>query len=328
MNKIFLTTGDGKIHNTGECGRPLGLEVHSGKLWVIDAVEGLYSVDLATRKFVHIPVQAYLADKLDESAIGNLLYNDLRFDPVKPNLVYISVSTTKYKMAQLPFSLLEHENSGLLLAVDLEKKSGVVIAKDLHFTNGIEISSNKQWLYVSETTTYSITKLDLKQLRDSLNSGKDLPKLASFITELLGEPDNLHSKDGKLYIGFAMIRLNGATISDHLAKLPIIRNLVSKGLYILSKVLHFVRQTVLENKFNYRSEFLKELELKFYSGHIVYSAVKARGGIAVYDETSAALVEVIGSNEFGFISHVFVHPKTGELLFGSFRNDFVGVIKP
>ena len=304
--------------------------MHSNKLWIIDAVDGLYSVDLATKKSVHIPVQAYLAGILDENAVGSLLYNDLRFDPVKPNLVYISVSTTKYKMGQLPFSLLEHENSGLLLAVDLEKKSGVVIGKDLYFTNGIEISSDKQWLYVSETTTYSISKLDLKQLRASFydKNGKDLPKLESFITELLGEPDNLHTKNGKLYIGFAMVRLNGALFSDHLAKLPIIRNLVSKSFYILSQVLHFIRQSVLENKLNYRSEWLKELELKFYSGHIVYSTVKERGGIAVYDESSKALVEVIGSNEFGFISHVHVHPKTNELLFGSFKNDFLGVIKP
>lgn len=297
---------------------------------MIDAVEGLYSVDLATRQFVHIPVAAYLAGKLDESALNNMLYNDLRFDPVKSNLVYISVSTTKYSMGQLPYSLLEHENSGLLLAVDLEQKNGVVVGKDLYFTNGIEISSNKQHLYVSQTTTYSISKLDLKQLRDSFygNNGQNLPALESFISDLLGEPDNLHTKDGKLYVGFAMIRLNGPLISDHLARLPIIRNFVSKGFYILSQVFHFIRQIVLENKFNYRSALLQDLESKFYSGHIVYSAVKERGGIAVYDESTKALVEVIGSNEFGFISHAFVHPKTNELLFGSFKNDFVGVIKP
>lgn len=304
--------------------------MHAGKLWVVDAVQGLYSVDLATKQFVHIPVQAYLADTLDESALNSMLYNDLRFDPVKPNLVYISVSTTKYSMGQLPFSLLEHENSGLLLAVDLEKKNGVVVGTDLYFANGIEISSNKQHLYVSETTTYSISKLDLKQLRDSFygNNGQNLPKLESFLGDLLGEPDNLHTKDGKLYVGFSMIRLNGPMISDHLAGLPIIRNLVSKSFYIISQVLHFVRQTVLENKFNYRSELLQELEFKFHSGHIVYSTVKERGGIAVYDESTRALVEVIGSNEFGFISHVYIHPKTNELLFGSFKNDFVGVIKP
>lgn len=324
------STGDGTIHNSNECGRPLGLEVQGNRLFVVDAVDGLYVVNLETKQSHQIPIQAYLADVLGDQASKSFLYNDIRFDPVKPNLCYITVSTTRYKMNQLPFSLLEHENSGLLLAVDLENKNGTVIAKDLYFTNGVEISSDKRFLYVAETTTYTVSKLDLNQLRESiyLNEGSNLPKLQPFLNDLPGEPDNLHTNRGKIYVSFALIRLNGQVISDHLAKLPVIRNFIARSLNIISKVINFVRQTLLENKLNYKSNFLKELEFKFYSGHIIYSAVKAKSGIAVYDENTRQLVEVIGSNEFGFISHVYVHPKTSELLFGSFKNDFVGVIRP
>ena len=322
---------DGKISSPLECGRPLGLEIHkNGKLYVIDAVDGLYSIDLKTKKSIHIPIAAYLANVLDDKLVNNLLFNDLRFDPVKPNLCYITISTTKYKMNQLPFSLLEHENSGLLLAVDLDNKNGSIIAKDLYFTNGLEISSDKQDLYVSETTTFSISKLNLKQFRDSvyLKNGDDQPKLESFLTDLLGEPDNLHIKDGKIYVSFAMIRLNGPTLSDYLARLPVIRNFMSKSLYILSQIIHFLRQTILENQFAFRSDLLKELEFKFNSGHIIYSAVRERGGITIFDEKTKKLIQVIASNEFGFLSHSFVHPKTGEILIGSFKNDFITVVKP
>lgn len=151
----------------------------------------MYAINLRTKQSHHIPINAYLSNVLDNKIINNLLYNDISFDPVRPNLAYLTVSTSKFRMSQLPFSLLEHENSGLLLAVDLANKNGTVLGKNLYFANGIEISSNKEHLYISETTTYSILKLDLKQLRESiyLNKG-ELPKLQPFITNLLGEPGN------------------------------------------------------------------------------------------------------------------------------------------
>lgn len=155
-------------------------------------------------------------------------------------------------------------------------------------------------------------------------------KIRCCLFERLTIKNQLHStKNGKIYVSFAMMRLNGPIISDYLAKLPILRNFISKGFYIMSQIVHFVRQTVLENKLNYKSDFLKELELKFHSGHIIYSFVfKDRGGILIIDEATMKLDEVIASNEFGFLSHSFVHPKTNELLVGSFKNDFIAVIKP
>lgn len=78
-------------------------------------------------------------------------------------------------------------------------------------------------------------------------------------------------------------------MSDYLAKLPIIRNFISKSFQIISKIIYFIRQSVLENKLKYQSEYLKELEFKFYSGHIVYGAIKAKGGIAIYDEKTTEL---------------------------------------
>jgi len=321
---------DNQIHRTEECGRPLGLEVHNNRLYVIDSIDGLYSVDLMKTKQSHqIPVKAYLANVLsEEESSKDFLFNDIRFDPVKKNLCYITVSTTRYKMGQLPFSLLEHENSGLLLAIDLEHKNGSIIAKDLYFANGAEISSDDQYLYVAQSTTYSVSKLNLKQFRESIYSSKGVqPKLEPFLTDLPGEPDNLHTNNGKIYVSFALIRLNGPVISDYLAKVPIVRNFIAKSFHILSKVIYFIRQTLLENRLNYKSDLLKDLENKFYSGHIVYSGVKAKGGIAIYDENTRKLVEVIASNEFGFLSHAYIHPKTKDLLVGSFKNDFISVVK-
>ena len=116
LNKIELFTRlsssataekcDGKISDSENCGRPLGLVVKDNNLYIVDAVNGLYSVNLKTKQLHHIPIQAYLANVLDQDSAKNLLYNDIRFDPVKPNLAYITISTTKYRMNQLPFSLL------------------------------------------------------------------------------------------------------------------------------------------------------------------------------------------------------------------------------
>lgn len=215
----------------------------------------------------------------------------------------------------------------MLIAVDLDNKNGTIIDKELYFTNGCEISTDKQYLYVAQTTIFTVSRLNLKQFRENVYSNKgELPKLEPFLSELPGEPDNLHTNNGKIYVSFAMIRLNGNTISDHLASLPIIRNFIAKSFSILSKVLKFIRVTVLENKLNYRSDLLSNLEFQFYSGHIVYSTVNPKGGIAVYDEKTKQLIQVIASQEFGFLSHVFVNPKSSkQLIFGSFKNDFVGV---
>lgn len=317
MADFLVLLDDGVYYRVTKCGRPLGLRFDSrGYLNVIDAYFGLFRVNATTGH--KKPLGLGPDDKnLKNSYRG--LFNDFVLDPKDENIAYVTVSSTKWGLDRVPWSLNEHENSGLLLALELKTGKVTKVADGLFFANGVEVSADGLHLLVTECTNYRILKFDITEARKVVKSGKDGSILKKvFIDNLPGEPDNLRLHDGNIYVGFAITRVNGPVATDLLASVPIVRKVAGRVAYLTSVVLNFVRTSLWDH------HLLEEVAFKLYSGHIFYHSMPSASAIGVFDGKSGVVKAILGSNQFNAISEAIVDEKTGDIFFGSFRNTFVG----
>lgn len=198
-----------------KCGRPLGLRFDpSGHLLVVDAFTGLWKVNVTTG----IKKNLGPGEKDGSGQPSDLkLFNDVIVDPANQDLVYISVSSAKWGLEQVPWSIVDHEGSGSLIALNMKTRKSVKLLDGLYFANGIEISSDGNHLLVSECTDWKISKVSLGSLRklvaqtasSSAGSYVDGTKLANydqlikkeiFASNLPGEPDNIPLHSSNIYV--------------------------------------------------------------------------------------------------------------------------------
>ena len=132
-----IATAPGVISKIIQCGRVLGLRYHSdGYLYVVESTNGLYRVNITSNTKEHLS----LGTKSDQPVI----YNDLVFDPVQDNLLYVSVSSSRWYLDQIAWSIVEHDASGYILAVDLKNEKSIKITEGHSMLNGIEITTDKK----------------------------------------------------------------------------------------------------------------------------------------------------------------------------------------
>lgn len=299
-----------------ECGRPLGLRYHADKaLYVLDATHGLYRVNLTTKEATHL---------MKNVAGTPVIYNDLVFDPKQPELAYISVSSDKWFLDRIAYSIVDHEYSGQILAMNIKTGRTSRVASNLTMPNGVEVTLAGDDLLVSETTNYSIKKVPLKALREAFKTGKEVkPELFElFGEELPGEPDNirLDPATGDILVGMFTSRPYGKLFRDYLGNWAFVR----KGLTRLAYSLHLVLDYVDKNL--YSSPEIKQLSFDCYSGHIVYKLIPKRDGAVIkLDGKTGAIKAIHGSDEFNSVSEAIVDSE-GNLWFGTFRNNFIGLI--
>lgn len=126
-----------------KCGRVLGIRQHptNGDLYVLESSSGLYRVNVSAKTKEQIKFTS------SQTAAGEpVIYNDLVFDPSTEDLVYISVSTSKWYLDQIAWSIVEHDTSGYVLAVDLKSGKASKITDGHALLNGVEISADKEHL--------------------------------------------------------------------------------------------------------------------------------------------------------------------------------------
>lgn len=123
-----------------KCGRVLGIRQHpsNGDLYVLESSTGLYRVNVSakTKKLIKLTSS--------QEADQPVIYNDLVFDPSAEDLVYISVSTSKWYLDQIAWSIVEHDTSGYVLAVDLKSGKASKITDGHALLNGVEVSADKE----------------------------------------------------------------------------------------------------------------------------------------------------------------------------------------
>lgn len=270
-----------------KCGRPLGVRFDpSGHLLVVDAYSGLWKVNVTTGSKKNLgPGQQDGSGQPSDLR----LFNDVIVDPVNQDLVYISVSSAKWGLEQVPWSILDHESSGSLIALNTNTGNSVKILHGLLFANGVEISSDGHHLLVSECTGWKISKVSLSGIRrlvsetdssrnggyvDQAGSSRNggyvdgtkrqnydlLVKKETFASNLPGEPDNIRLHNGNIYVGIAITRAKGYTALDHMARIPVLRSAIARISYLSFLGVHYLRN----NWWNHPG--LEEVAFSFFSG--------------------------------------------------------------
>lgn len=317
---LYLSIPSSPVDNSWfhmkECGRPLGLRYHVDKaLYALDSTHGLYRVNLTTKESTNL---------MKNVAGTPVIYNDIVFDPQQIDLAYISVSSSKWYLDRIAYSIVDREYTGHILAMNVKTGRTVVVVSNLTMPNGIEVTQAGDHLLVSETTSYSIKKIPLQKIREAFKTGKEVnPKLIKLFGELLpGEPDNirLDPKTGDILVGMFTSRPYGKLFRDYLGNWPFVR----KGLTRLSYSLHLALNYIDQNF--YSSPEIQQLSFDCYSGHIIYKLMPNKeGAVLKLDGETGKIKAIYGSNEFNSVSEAIIDNE-GNLWFGSFRNDFIGVI--
>jgi len=301
---------EGDQSNLLVCGRPLGMRFMSdGSLVVADGIFGLFKVNVTTGSF------ASLTDDLPRG-----IYNDVILDPKDESIAYLSISSTKWLLDQVPWSLAEHENSGLLLRVNLNDGKVTPLLTGLYFGNGVEITADQSYLLVSQCSDYSILKVSLSEARVAKDSSKVSRQY--FASNLPAEPDNIRLFNGNIYVGFAIARAKGGTAGDAMSGLPLVRKAVGRFCFIISRILDFVATSNL-----WPHEAVREFAWTFYSGHVMYNSLPPAAAVGVLDGKTGSLKGILGSETFAFISEAILDERNGDIYFGSFKNKFLGRIK-
>lgn len=312
------------------------MRARKNQLFVLDSVLGFFQIDLKSKT----------KRKLFEHFVKNeteSFFNSFVFDPHDDNLIYFSVSSTKYNVDKTPLSLLKHENTGKLFAFSLLTRKFTELAASLFFPNGMEISYDEKWLFVSETSLNRINRLSLDQVREFVySSGKANLNLELFGSILPGEPDNLVSYRNKLLVSFALCRSDGSKIvSDYLANFPFVRQLLIDLTQFVGFIFENLRNLfscisyLHEDTFAYSfikpicsafENWFEKIEFKFKSGYIFYDYMPSKGGFAILNQDTGKIEKVIQISNEKFISEVTVIPFSNQFLFGSFINNHIGYI--
>lgn len=304
--------------NIRECGRPLGIRYHTDKyLYVVEAETGLYRVNVTDHS-------KQLLSKNFATLARPVIFNDLVFDPVEPNLVYISVSNSNWDLIRIAYSIMEHSDSGYVLALDMKSGKLAKVTEGHTMTNGLELSADQKSLLIAETGNFVIKKVELTKAREAFKSGTALrsTELPNFTQLLPGEPDNirLDPTTGDLVVGMFTARPSGKLLRDYLSNWPFVRKALARTAYSLYLLFDFV-----EAKY-YPSEALRELCQDLYSGHFLYKSLPQKdGAVMKLDGKTGEFKSILGSSKFNSISEAMV-TSNGDLYFGSFRNQFMGRI--
>lgn len=162
-------------------GVPLGLGFDGGgSLIVADAFLGLLS----------IAPDATVTLLTNEVAGTPILYaNNLDIAP--DGVIYFSDASTKFgaeasgsTLQGARYEILEHGQTGRILAYDPASDETEVIAEGLSFANGIAMAPDGRSVLVNETGSYRVLRVNV--------TGPDKGEMAPILSNLPGFPDNIN----------------------------------------------------------------------------------------------------------------------------------------
>lgn len=196
-------------------GKPLGIEVgRDGSLVVANAYVGLQRIDASGNVTT-------LLGKVDDKPL--VYANNLAIGP--DGIIYFSESSSKFGAESAKgtyeaslLDIMEHGGHGRVFAFDPSTGSVETLVDSLNFANGVAISSNGEFLLISETGHYRVLKHWL--------AGDRKGTTEVLLDNLPGFPDNLNSGlQGRFWLGFAAPR---NALLDRMSNRPLLRTIVQR----------------------------------------------------------------------------------------------------
>ncbi len=231
---------DGKtrevVANTG--GRPLGSDLDAqGRVLVADGVKGLLRIEGSG---AGAKVETLLATVDDPVAGDPIRYADaVKVGP--DGTLWLTDASRRFGVVEWKSTLeasvldiLEHSCTGRLIAVDPQSLKSRVALAGLCFPNGVAFSKDGKAMFLSETGTYRVLKIDLAKLSltRATQGMMNTPTLANALSQgaatvlvdnLPGFPDNLVAgEQGRLWVGLTKPR---SAVIDFAAEHPVLRKL-------------------------------------------------------------------------------------------------------
>jgi len=293
-----------------DCGRFLQVRFVNGTLYAIEAGTGLYMIDIKTGSRV-------LLGPKSSSKVN--IYNSFAFDPKEPNLVYVSVSSTKWSLLNIMWSILDMDGSGKMIVFDVKSGKQAILADNLFMPNGVDVDAKRDQLLISETMKGRILSVRLSDVRNSFKTRTD-EKLSLDVKPLIpllpGNPDNVIVEGDIAYIALPFVRLSGREFIDHLSNMPNVRKALGRFMFGLGKILEYISVNF------YPHPLLESVYRELKCGHFNYRATRSdRSAVISYNLATGATV-FMGSDAFGFVSEA-VPDNKGNLYIGSFRSPFI-----
>uniref|UniRef100_A0A6G1S797 Adipocyte plasma membrane-associated protein n=1 Tax=Aceria tosichella TaxID=561515 RepID=A0A6G1S797_9ACAR len=295
-----------------ECGRFLQLRFLNDTLYAVEANSGLYKVDTKTGSKVSLGPKPL--NKIN-------LFNSFAFDPVEPNLVYLPVSSTRWGVLNILWSIFEQDSTGQLVMLDLDSGKRAIAFDNLRMPNGVDVDPKRDQLLLAESLKSSVGSVALKELRAAFKVAKDGDKLKGVEKKLLipllpGYPDNIVVDGDRAYIALPFVKLNGKELMDHLGTMPQVRKAISRFSFGLGKILEYAC-----NNF-YHHPLLEVAYRELKCGHVFYRVTQSDRSAVIEYNLATGASRLFGSNTFGFVSEA-VPDGNGNLLLGSFRSPFI-----
>lgn len=300
-----------------KCGRFLQLRLVNETLYALEANSGLYSLNVKSGQGMkHLGPQLNSRKKL---------YNSFAIDPKDPNLVYITVTSTKWDLLSIMWSIIELDSTGLLLGLDVRESKTITLLDTLMGPNGIDVDAKRDKLIFAETYGARINSLNLAEIRSEFKSAKDGEKITvlkrtSLIPITPGLPDNIIIEGDIAYIALPFVKIHGKELVDHLSTMPSIRMAIARAVFGLGKLIQYFSDNI------YNHPLLVPIYEELKSGHVVYRVMQTDKSAVLKYNLANGSMKFLGSDKFGFISEAV--PYTGgHLLLGSFRSAFIVKVK-
>lgn len=226
------------VFNTG--GRPLGIDFDAqGRMLIADAFKGVIRLTgWGTSQVKAEPILTQVDDPVPNDPVQYAGAVKVAGD----GTIWVTDASRRFGAKALNstfeasvLDILEHSCSGRVIAVDpVTLKSRVALA-GLCFPNGIAFTPDGKSMFLSETGSYRILKLDLAKLSvvHSNQGAVGVPTVDNALAQgaatvlvdnLPGYPDNLMRSDaGRLWVGLTKPRSH---LIDKLSDQPFVRSVV------------------------------------------------------------------------------------------------------
>lgn len=299
-----------------ECGRFLQLRFQNDTLYALEANSGLYKIDIRTGTKTFVGPKSL--NKIN-------LFNSFAFDPKDSSLVYLTVSSTKWDLLNIMWSLMELDSNGQVVALDINSGKRVIVLDNVELPNGLDVDNKRNQLLFSQSTTSKISSLDLGDVRAAFKSAKDGDRQSNVRDKALiplvpGMPDNIVVDGDIAYIALPSVKLNGTELIDHLSTMPNIRKAIGRFVYGAGKLLEYVSTNL------YPHPLLETAYRELKSGHLIYRVIQTDKSAVLEYNLATGSSRLLGSDKFSFLSEATPDSK-GNLLLGSFRSPFIVKVK-